>query len=84
MWSFFSEESVRTFSMELTTEVTGNFMYDLKLELPLGEWLRDEPQMSAWEAKLSRAYEWGCQWGIAVVSKQLKICYLVSKQLIKR
>ena len=26
---------------------------------------------------------WGCQWGIAVVSKQLKIFYLVSKQLKK-
>ncbi len=23
---------------------------------------------------------WGCQWGIAIVSKQLKKCYLVSKQ----
>ena len=26
----------------------------------------------------------GCQWGISVVSKQLKKCYLVSKQLKNR
>ena len=26
----------------------------------------------------------GCQWGITVVSKQLKKCYLVSKQLKNR
>ena len=27
---------------------------------------------------------WGCQWDIAVVSKQLKKCNLVSKQLKNR